>query len=189
VNGAVALARAGDEFRCRLVSVTASQMRLSTPCDDWCVRDLVNHVVGGNFRYEMILDRAEADVVLRTRDDDWSADDPLAAFDDGLARVTEAFARPGILLEEVHHPKTGSVTGAQLRLLRVNELTVHAWDLARSIGADDRLDDDVVLWLVDGLEPLLSAVGASGLLKAPPSDLRQSVDPQTRLLALLGRVG
>jgi hypothetical protein len=48
-------------------------------------RDLVNHVVGGNVRYGMILDRAEPDVVLRIRDDDWLADDPLAAFDDGLA--------------------------------------------------------------------------------------------------------
>jgi hypothetical protein len=79
------------------------------------------------------------------------------------------------------------MTGAELRLWRVNELTVHAWDLARAIGTDDRLDEQVVIWLVERLEPLLSTVSASGLSKAARSDDRASSDAQARLLSLLGR--
>ena len=47
---------------------------------------------------------------------------------------------PGILAAAVRHPKAGAMTAAQLRLLHVNELTVHAWDLAaRSTRTTDSM--------------------------------------------------
>jgi hypothetical protein len=80
------------------------------------------------------------------------------------------------------------VTGAELRLLRVNELTVHAWDLARAIGTDDRLDEQVVAWLCERLELLRSIFGSSGLRAEPRAEDPPTDDAQHRLLALLGRV-
>ena len=78
------------------------------------------------------------------------------------------------------------MTGAELRVLRVNELTVHGWDLARAIGSKDRLDEGLVLWLLPRLEPLLAA---SGLENAVAADDLSTASPQTRLLNLLGRAG
>jgi hypothetical protein len=78
------------------------------------------------------------------------------------------------------------MTAAQLRLLRVNELTVHAWDLARAIDSDDRLDERVVSWLLEGLEPLLAT---SGLYEPGPADDLPAASPQGSLLRLLGRAG
>jgi len=49
------------------VEVESDDWARSTPCDEWSVRDLVNHVVGGNFRYVMILAGEPDDAVLRTR--------------------------------------------------------------------------------------------------------------------------
>jgi uncharacterized protein (TIGR03086 family) len=184
MNGRTALERAAGEFRRRLIGVDVEDWTRPTPCDEWNVRQLVNHVIGGNFRYVMIMNHEGDDVILRTRDADWLTPDPVAAFDVALDRVTSAFAKPGALRAHVCHPKVGSVTGAELRVLRVNELTVHAWDLARAVGADDRLDEQVVIWLVERLEPLLSA---SGLDKTARSDDRASSDAQACLLRLLGR--
>jgi uncharacterized protein (TIGR03086 family) len=136
----------------------------------------------------MILDGQAADAIRETRDDDWLSPDPLARFDDSLARVTTAFATPGMLDARVRHPRLGSVTGAELRLLRVNELTVHAWDLARAIGTDDRLDDQVVAWLYEQFGTLRTLFGAAGLRAAPRAEDASTDDAQHRLLRLLGRV-
>jgi len=189
VNGAAALEGAGREFRRRLDDIDSDDWTRPTPCDEWTVRDLVNHVIGGNVRYVMILRDEPGDTILRTRDEDWLGADPLGSFEDAFARVTQAFSTPGILRATVRHPKAGTMAGAELRVLRVNELTVHAWDLARAIGSDDRLDERVVLWLLEGLEPLRSTVAASGLRKAGEADNTSTASPQTRLLNLLGRAG
>ena len=186
MNGAAALELSGRNFRQRLDHVESGDWARPTPCDDWSVRDLANHVIGGNFRYVMILGGEPADTILRTRDEGWFGADPLGSFDDGFARVTQAFSAPGILRAAVRHPKLGAMTGAELRVLRVNELTVHGWDLARALGSDDRLDEGVVLWLLQRLEPLLAA---SGLYKAGVADDLTAASPQTRLLSLLGRAG
>jgi uncharacterized protein (TIGR03086 family) len=187
VNGAVALDLSARTFRQRLAEVEIGDWTRPTPCDDWTVRDLANHVIGGNFRYVMILGGEPADSILRTRDEDWCGADPCASFDDGFARVTQAFSAPGILRASVHHPKSGAMTGAALRMWRVNELTVHGWDLARAIGSDDRLHEGLVLWLLQRIEPLHSTVAASGLVKAGVADDLSAASPQTRLLNLLGR--
>ena len=186
MDGAEALERAGRGFRQLLDQVEPDDWARPTPCDEWSVGDLVNHVVGGNFRYVMILAGEPADAVLRTREQDWLGSDPLGSFDDAFARVTEAFSAPGILAAAVRHPKAGAITAAQLRLLRVNELTVHAWDLARAIDSDGRLDERVVSWLLEGLEPLRSTVG---LYESNPADDLPAASPQGSLLRLLGRAG
>jgi uncharacterized protein (TIGR03086 family) len=189
VNGAVALELSGRDFRQRLDQIESCDWTRSTPCDDWSVRDLANHVIGGNFRYVMILSGEPADKILGTRDNDWLGADPLGSFDDGFARVTQKFSAPGILRASVRHPKSGAMTGAVLRVLRVNELTVHGWDLARAIGSDDRLNEGLVLWLLQHLEPLRSTIAASGLCKAGVADDMSAASPQARLLNLFGRAG
>jgi uncharacterized protein (TIGR03086 family) len=186
MNGAEALACSGRVFRQRLVRVKSDDWRRPTPCEEWTVRDLVNHVVGGNLRYVTILAGEPADATPRTREQDWLGTDPLGSFDDGLARVTESFSVPGILAADVRHPKIGAVTAAQLQVLRVNELTVHSWDLARAIGSDDRLDDQVVAWLLEGLTPLRSTLGLSEPGRA---DDLPAASPQDSLLQLFGRTG
>jgi uncharacterized protein (TIGR03086 family) len=189
VNGADALERSGRGFRQRLAEVKAGDWARPTPCDEWTVSDLVSHVIGGNVRYVMILVGEPAEAVVRTREHDWLGPDPLGSFDESLARVTEAFSVPGILATAVRHPKVGTVSADQLRLLRVNELTVHAWDLARAIDSDDRLDEEVVTWLLEGLEPLRSTVAPSGPSPPGAGDDLPGAGRQERLLQLFGRAG
>lgn len=186
MDGAEALERSGRGFRQRLAEVESDGWAHPTPCDEWNVRDLVNHVVGGNLRYAMILAGEPADAVVRTREQDWLGSDPLGSFDETFARVTESFSVPGILRATVRHPKTGAMTGGQLRVLRTNELTVHAWDLARAIDSDDRLDEEVVSWLLEQLEPLRATMG---LNEPGPADGLAAASPHGKLLRLLGRAG
>jgi uncharacterized protein (TIGR03086 family) len=66
------------------------------------------------------------------------------------------------------------------------DLTVHAWDLARGIGADERLDPELINEVLAFVEPQGEQLAGSGLF-APPVAVSDDADSQTRLLALLGR--
>lgn len=66
------------------------------------------------------------------------------------------------------------------------DLTVHAWDLARGIKADERLDPELVSDVLAFIEPQVEQLAGSGLF-APPVRVSPDADPQTRLLALVGR--
>lgn len=186
MNGADALDQAGKEFAVRLRVVGPSDWNRPTPCDEWDVRALVNHVVGGNVRYRMILDGEPDQAVLATHAHDMLGVDPVVSFDIGLTQVIEAFAAPGALDKTVRHPKSGEMSGRQLRLLRVDELVIHAWDLARSVDADDQLDCEPMAWLYEHLKTIEPLIASSGMYKDLGPEV-ETDDTQQRLLHLLGR--
>ena len=63
---------------------------------------------------------------------------------------------------------------------------IHAWDLARAIGADERLDPELVdacaAWFAS-MEDLYRSIGAIG----PRAETAPGADAQTTLLAAFGR--
>jgi uncharacterized protein (TIGR03086 family) len=66
------------------------------------------------------------------------------------------------------------------------DLAVHAWDLARGIGADKRLDEELTREVLAFIEPQAEQLASTGMF-APPVAVGEDADTQTRLLALLGR--
>src|SRR5688572_9507929 len=74
------LALAEGELQRRLQLVGPEDWTRTTPCTEWNVRALVNHVVGANVRYEMLLRGAPAAEVDAIRGRDHLGDDAEAAF-------------------------------------------------------------------------------------------------------------
>jgi uncharacterized protein (TIGR03086 family) len=68
----------------------------------------------------------------------------------------------------------------------VTDLTVHAWDLSRAIGADERLPDDLLKFTVREITPYAADLAKTGLFAAPVEP-PPGADVQTKLLCLLGR--
>ena len=65
--------------------------------------------------------------------------------------MVAVFHEPGALDRTVHH-RLGDRSGADLLAMRVIEHAVHGWDLARAIGADDRIDPPVTSLLLATLD-------------------------------------
>lgn len=179
------LTRADDGFTQRLALVRPHQWVAPTPCAAWDVKALVNHVVGANRRYAMLLHGASADDVDATRATDHLGDDPAASF---LATATEfraAISEAGAMERTARHP-AGDRTGAQLLEMRVLDVAVHTWDLARAIGADESLDPDVVAFAL-ALQDTFEAGRARGSFAPPPGETPADPSAQARLLHRLGR--
>ena len=69
---------------------------------------------------------------------------------------------------------------------QVADVTIHSWDLARAVGADDRLDDELVAHVWTVFEPQRDTLQASGVF-ASPVPIPDDAPLQSRLLALTGR--
>jgi len=179
------LDRSRAEFRRVLAGVGGEHWGLATPCEDWDVRELVNHVLGGNVRYTMLLHGATPEAVNATRSVDHIGSDALSSMDASAGEVVGAFKEPDALERTVHHP-AGDRSGLDLLWLRVAEWTIHAWDLARAIGGDERLDPELVDSLLRRLSEHGTGLETGGYFTAP-GDVPGDVDTQARLLLMVGR--
>jgi uncharacterized protein (TIGR03086 family) len=179
------LVAANDEFAQRLRFVGPDDWRRPTPCTEWDVRALVNHVVGGNVRYQLLLRGAPTEQVEATRTVDHLGDDALASFVATADGVVACFHEDGALERIAHHAR-GDRTGRELLSMRILDAAIHAWDLACAIGADETLADDVVAFLLADTADL--DLGPQQRAFAPADgDVPRNASPQAQLLHRLGR--
>ena len=144
--------------------VPPDQWEAPTPCRDWSVRDLVNHVVGEDrWTAPLMRGRTIADVG-DTLDGDLLGDDPVRSALDAAMEATTVVADvlPGG--GTVHLSYGEEQMDEYVRQIAADHL-IHAWDLAVATGGDPRLDPhlvgDVAAWFADR-EPLYRGAGAVG---------------------------
>ena len=184
-----ALRTANAEFETRLGEVTAEHWDLATPCPEWDVRALVNHVLLGTRMSVHILSGMPRNEVISYLDDDLLTDtaDPVAAFVDLADQVVAGFSGPGGLDGMVEHP-AGDFPRSMFCGFRVADGACHAWDLARAIGNNETLDVDLVHFLWDDAQPQRDALAATGMFGDSASGtLGDDAPLQTRYLDLMGR--
>ncbi|MFF8267924.1 TIGR03086 family metal-binding protein [Streptomyces sp. NPDC016562] len=169
-------------------AVKDDQWDAPTPCAEWNVRDLVNHVTGEQLWIPpLVTEGRTVEEVGDALSGDVLGEDPVAAWDAAAAASHAAFAEPGALERTVrlsYGPALGRAYCSELTA----DCVVHAWDLARGIGADDRLPDGLVEFSIKEVMPYADSLAASGAY-AEALEVPAGADAQTRLLALLGRRG
>ncbi|MGW0230658.1 TIGR03086 family metal-binding protein [Actinopolymorpha singaporensis] len=129
--------RSAGEVTNRIVAgIRADQWDAPTPCTDWNVRTLLNHLVAGNILTAAVLGGADLpppEERARLSQVDRLGTDPPAAGSQSLDDLIAAFEQPGVL-ERIHPSPVGQVPGAALVHLRTTETLVHGWDLAQATG-------------------------------------------------------
>lgn len=180
------LDRAASDFEERLQLISDAQLGLPTPCEEMNVHDLVLHQINGMRRYTLLLNgkTLETDTgVVSIKSDDW-----LSAFRREYHILRAAFMAPGAMERTVAHPGMGDIPGSVLFEMRLAELEIHGWDLARAIGSDETLDPDVVADLWAFIEPMAEIMPGTGYFGSGPSgSVPDSAPLQARLLDLMGR--
>jgi len=184
VDGNDALRTANRGFARRLRLVRDDDWHASTPCTEWDVRALVNHVIGANRRYVMLLHGATASEVDATRAADHLGTQAVETFATTATETEEAFREPGALDRVADHP-VGRRTGRELLSMRVLDVTVHTWDLATAIGADEDLGPELAEFVL--AVAMDADFGSSPAFAPPPGEMPADGSAQTRLLYLVGR--
>jgi uncharacterized protein (TIGR03086 family) len=179
-------ARAVDGFTVRVRQVAADQWTAPTPCPDWDVRALVNHVVGEQRWMPPLFHGATIAEVGDRFDGDLLGDDPVAAAVEAADEARAAVDQPGAL-ERVVNLSFGETPAEEYVLQLLADHLVHAWDLSVAIGVDALLDPGAVHaaaeWFADR-EDMYRAGGAIGPRLVPDDP---AASEQDRLIAAFGR--
>ena len=169
-------------------NVKPDQLGAPTPCPEWDVRALVNHLMFWSaFRSELAARKQSApadDPVTEqtdfTREPDWAA-----TLETQLGRAVAAWSEPGAT-EGDTGLAGGSMPARMIGMMMVGELVVHGWDLARATGQHLPVDDTIVesvYEMLAGMAPQGREMGAFGAEVAVATD----APPLDRVLGLSGR--
>lgn len=177
--------RAMDGFDAQVQQIRDDQWDNDTPCTEWSVRDLLNHVVSELRWGPHILGGGTIEEAAGRFDGDQLGADPKRAWRDAADGIRKALSEPGVLDRKVH-VSWGVIPAHQYMFQMFTDQLIHAWDLARGIDADDRLDPELVTYLYEKMAPRKEQI-ATWAAFADPIDPPEDADTQTKLLALYGR--
>jgi uncharacterized protein (TIGR03086 family) len=177
--------RATDSFGAKVGAVGDDQWHEATPCTDWDVRALVNHLVGECRWMPPLLEGKTIADVGDALDGDLLGADPKEAWRGAAKEATAAVGEEGAM-ERTTHLSFGDFPGSDYTFQVLADLTIHGWDLARAIGADETIDPELFEAVDPWYHGLINEFKASGLFGGDV-DVSEEADRQTKLLGLLGR--
>ena len=177
--------RRSVEFWKGTVESASGAWSAPTPCTDWNVRALVNHVVGEDRWTKPLVDGRTIAEVGEAFDGDLLGEDPksfaIAAADEALTAVAERLPAGG----KVHLSYGEESIEEYISQLAADHL-IHGWDLAAATGQQRDLDPELVAEVAAWFRNREDIYRSSGAIAARPESASAG-DPQADLLIAFGR--
>ncbi len=165
-----------------ITRIRPDQWNLTTPCPEWDIRALVEHLIAEARWTPPLLSGLTIDEVSSSLDEPL-ATDPVLAWTRAKNAAQDAARRPQIG-EIVVHLSSGETPAQEyLRQLTADYL-VHGWDIAVTLGLDDTLDQELITSVGEWFRSRATMYREAGMVRAPAPS---ADDPQARLLAMFGR--
>ncbi|MFE6977524.1 TIGR03086 family metal-binding protein [Streptomyces sp. NPDC057682] len=162
--------------------------RRPTPCADWNLLDLLGHMTAQNHGFAAAA-RGEGGLPAHWRVPDIAVD-PAHAYAMSVAAIVVPFTEAGGGEREFVLPEPGRVLPGRVAVaFHFLDLAVHAWDLARTLGADVRLPCGIWESAVHVARrvPTDEQMRGPDAFFAPVRSMPARVTPLTETLSLLGR--
>jgi uncharacterized protein (TIGR03086 family) len=156
------------------VAGAADKLDAQTPCDDWDVRQLMNHMLD-TANYFSGSARGD-DVSLPSPDPpELLGDDPVADFERAREETLDAFGVDGVI------ERTGPSLG-----IAFSDQLLHGWDLATATGQDATMPEDLPAVAYEMIHGRFTDEQRKGVFK-PEIEVADDSSAQERLLAYTGR--
>ena len=173
----VQLEQLGPHLGGVVAGITPDQLDNPTPCAEFTVRGVLEHMISGATAFAAAYRGQEAE------EPDLS--DPLRDFGDVLGDLVGAVTAPGALDQTVQAP-FGAVPGDTFARFIVLDGLVHGWDMATATGQPysppDELVAEVGVFAHQALDPL-----RDGQTFADATEPDAGASPIERLAAYTGR--
>lgn len=180
-----ALARTQEWVAELLADVTPGQLSLPTPCAEFDVAQLIQHLYGVADRVEALgLEHPAASVSAFV---DALPEDLVAGYRERTERCRTAWADDAALTRVVLAP-FGPIPGAQVIGVYVSEQLTHGWDLAVATGRPEEAEPDLAALAERSIRAILPPTPRGGPIPfGPVVDPAPGAGPTDRLAAYLGR--
>lgn len=173
------------------VAAIGDRWQLPTPDTEWDVAALVDHLIEEQRWVSPLLHGHDLDAaqtivhgMASTRANETVGPDRVQEWLDAARAAADAVHEPDALERSVHLSR-GQTPARDYLNEMVFDLTVHAWDLGRALGADPALPDSLVDYVFRAVQAIgdLSFTG----MFAPPVVVPGDASPLDRLVAATGR--
>jgi uncharacterized protein (TIGR03086 family) len=173
-----ALERTFDHTQTVLAGVKPQQYDAPTPCTEWDVRTLMEHMVG-------VVAMMGAAVSGQEPQPFELAPDPASQFADIAKTAIAAWRTPGVLDKSLTAP-AGEMPGHVYANINLLDTATHTWDLAKATGQPAALPDDVAIAAMEASRQVVSPELRAGRFadEIPVADAASETD---KLVGFLGR--
>jgi uncharacterized protein (TIGR03086 family) len=161
-------------------NVRPDQWTLPTPCTEWNVRQIVEHLIAGNEQTATALVGPGPSTPAVV------GDDLAAAFASSCERLRWAYEAPGALAATIEMP-FGPMPAEFMARIRAGDMLIHAWDLARATGQPTDYAPELNETVLALSRQMMATVGRRADLFGPELEARAGASAADRYAAFLGR--
>jgi uncharacterized protein (TIGR03086 family) len=174
-----------DEIDEHVRAIGPDRWSNATPCTDWDVRALVDHIVYETLWVPDLLGGKTLGEVGDRYEGDRLGTDPVGAWTSAADAARGAVHRDETLSGTVH-TSAGEVPAEGYMTEMLLDAVIHGWDVAQGIGVAHRIDPATAADLLTWFSPLAARMREAGSIAAP-TPVAEDADEATRLIALSGR--
>lgn len=168
-----------------IAGIRPFELSKPTPCDDWDVRALLNHMIGGCHFYVAMLTGQPPAPNMGKRD--WVGDRPRTSFAVAGRALLETARAPGTLEKPIQWYGTERPGAAAIETIAA-DLTAHTWDLLQAFGRGRDLDPDLAAAALAVWQAAMpSGAPRAAVAFQAESPISPDAPIQDRLAAFLGR--
>jgi uncharacterized protein (TIGR03086 family) len=162
-------------------AVTPADLTKPTPCAEFDVAALLNHMLGGL----AMLTSAASGGTAHMPDGDQFGSDPGAVYDERRSALLNALEDTDVLDRTWEMP-FGPVAGEMMARIAFMEHLTHAWDVATATEQDATLPPDLVTECMEVVTPMDAMLRIPGVC-AEAVSVPDGATAQDKLIAFLGR--
>jgi uncharacterized protein (TIGR03086 family) len=156
-----------------------------TPCTDWDVRALVNHMANENIWIPDLFAGKTVAEVGDKYDGDILGDNPKQTWDTVVAAAKATVLKDGALEKTVHLSYGDSPAERYLTMLMADHV-IHSWDLSKAIGAEYQPSDELVHAAWEWMSPQADRISGSSFF-GPRVEVSADAPIVEQLIGLAGR--
>ncbi len=184
------LATAIDRVREVMSGVAQSQLDAATPCSEWDVCALMNHMLGGIETTAGSMAGNPPDLRPMEADSSLVGQRDVSALVETYRNATERLLQlaqePGALNRIVPSP-FGEMPAARFVVGTVLDQTIHCWDLAKATGQETTLPAELVAYAMPVLSGGFAEGGRAMGVVGPEIQVPEGANEQDRLIGFMGR--
>lgn len=174
-----------------VAGVEQSQAQDPTPCSEWDVRGLLNHLIGVLEFTAGCIAGNPPNIRPAEADSSYIEETDVAvlieAYHTVLDRVLQSAREPGALDRIVSTPYFGEMPVNQIFAGTTMDQFIHGWDLAKATGQDTALDAGLVEFAYGMLSSGFADMGREAGFIGPEIAVSDDAGLQDRLIAHMGR--